>query len=505
MAELKGMGEKKVFLAAASLCLLLLSLPFFFVHFIPVADLPQHLAQIRLFEDILKNPQQGEFSINAYGANSLVYFLVGFNWIIFEPVLAGKAVILELVVAWAIALFTLAKYKERSPVIALISCIFIFNTSLYWGFINFLMGWPIFIIWYLFVVDDKKSHPRLKQCFVILVLSILLYLAHALWLLAGLLILLIGNIVRKRNAKLWVAQALCLVPIGIWSITWFFQFAAARGHLSFDTSPYWHTPPIERLHPLWIINSVLGGIRGPAEAMICIGLCCWIILSLQTNWGQIRKLLEQDFFWIGIVFTIIVLLGPEEYMNTILFAQRWAPLAVIFFLYSLPLPKISDSARLGTAFLFLSFFSIATCYSWYQFEKKENSGLEESLIHISDNSKVIGLDFVHESKYIGGYPFLQSFAYAQVLHGGMLNFSFAEHHSGIVVLDPAKKRMRQWTEGLEWYPEWVKPGDMKQFDYALIHTSEIHHEIFAEKPELKPLTTEGMWRVYQCVRDTPSH
>jgi hypothetical protein len=497
-------SEQKQFILLIFLCVVFIALPFFFVWYIPVTDLPQHLAQIRLFEDILKNPLQTEYSLNAYGANSLVYLLIGLNWIIFEPISAGKAVVLELALMWMISLFALAHRKKQSPSIAALACVFIFNTSLYWGFINFLLGWPIFILWYLYVIDHQKKRSFSKEGVIVFFISTLLFFAHALWLLVGLLLLLLGNILRKKTRQQWFVNCCGVLPIGIWSIIWFFQFAAAREHLSFDTTPSWHTSFLERLDPYWLAHSILGGIHGIAEPLVCLGIILWILLSIKTNWGNIRKKLEPELFLMGTILSCIVLVAPEKYINTIFFAQRWAPIAATFFLFSLPPPRVPELWKLGGVILVLSFFSSATSYSWCQFEKQENNGLEESLAHISDTPKVLGLDYLHESKYICGYPFLQTFAYAQVLHGGTLNFSFAEHNTGIVILDPAKKKKSLWTEGLEWYPDKVKTEDMKYFDYALIHGTAFQHQFFSARPELVRITEEGSWRLYRCIKDTSS-
>jgi hypothetical protein len=57
---------------------------------------------------------------------------------------------------------------------------------------------------------------------------------------------------------------------------------------------------------------------------------------------------------------------------------------------------------------------------------------------------------------------------------------------------------------LEWGAQWVKPRDFTQFDYALINGTDYLHKFFESVPALKPLTTDGRWRLYQCLKDTAS-
>ena len=92
-------------------------------------------------------------------------------------------------------------------------------------------------------------------------------------------------------------------------------------------------------------------------------------------------------------------------------------------------------------------------------------------------------------------PFLQAFAYAQVLHGGRLNFSFADFvPSPVVFRDFGHWR---WTLGLEWFAERVQPSDLAFFDYALVNGNEAVHERFSRLFGVPGVTNQGRWRLYR--------
>jgi hypothetical protein len=493
--RLRGHQKQLIFLML--FCGVLVAAPFFLVHFIPSTDLPQHLAQIRLVQDVLKEPHQDKYAIEWLGANTLVYYLLQLNWMVFSPVASGKMAVLEIALAWVVSIFFLAHRKKRSLYGAALACVFIFNASLYWGFLNFLIGFPIFVLWYFIVIENRKRRATAGEIATIIGMSFLLFLAHALWLLVGLLLLAAAAIYRRAGVKEILVKALALVPVGIYSIYWFPKLAAIRTQLHFDTAAHWVTPPWERLFPQVLTDSLLGGLRGPTEALVLAGVAVWIGLSLLTNRKQIKKSTNKEFLFIGICLTAIVLFAPEKYVNTIYFASRWAPVAMIFFLLALPQPRLKEPVVFAGAALLLTILSFTTCFYWVRFEKYENSGLDESLQKITEDANVIGLDFVQNSELICGRPFLQTFSYAQVLHGGGLNFSFAEHHSGILSfahIDTAY----YWTQGLEWHPERVRVRDFARFDYALINGKEDVHRVFASLPFLTPVTSSGMWRLYQC-------
>lgn len=451
----RQISKRNLYVILFVLCFILIALPFFVVRFIPSTDLPQHLAQIRLLQDVLKNPHQDKYVVEWFGANTLVYYVLQLNWMIFEPIFTGKMAVLEIMLAWVVAILTLAQRTKHSIYSAIIACVFIFNASLYWGLLNFLIGLPVFVIWHFVVVSYTGKRSLRKQVVITVLITFLLFLAHALWLLFGILHLFITSLRRHLKIKEIAIQCLTLIPIGIYSALWFPRLAAIRAKLLFDTEAHWVTFPWERLYPQMLTDSLLGGLHGPTEVLTLVGIAIWIGFSIATNWKQIRTRTNKEFLYISMLMTLVALFAPEKYVNTIYFATRWAPIVMIFLLLALPPPRLHESILFTSVILILTVLSITTCIFWARFEKNENSGLEESLQRITENANVIGLDFVQGSELICGRPFLQTFAYAQVLHGGGLNFSFAEHHSGILSFARIDTLFR-WTPGLEWNPDRVQ-------------------------------------------------
>jgi hypothetical protein len=483
--------------------LLFIALPFFFVGFVPATDLPQHLAQIRLVEEMIKNPQQTTYAFNWYGANWLAYGLLGLNWIIFDPVLTGKITLLEIALGWCVSIFLLARHGRRTALAAVLASIFIFSTSLYWGLITFFIGFPVFALWYLFVIDSTHTRQRSpwKELLLVCLMSILLFMAHVLWLLAAALILIVADVRGRAPLHRILPRWLGLAPVAIYSAVWFSNFMAAQTMFHRTIGMLWLTPPPERADPSWIAEFALGGLRGPIDIFLYGGVLLWIGASIATHWRNIRRTIDSNYVLIGALFLSFSFLAPDEYMNAILFSARWFSVGMIFLLLGLPAPRISASYTLFASTVFLAVFSITTAIQWHRFEATENSGLKESLESIRNDSKVLGLDFKETSAILYGRPFLQTFAYAQAIHGGQLNFSFAEHHGGVVSFAHADTTAKQ-TRRLEWSPEQVHFGDLQQFDYVLVCGSDEIHRTFASIPMLTELTTDGNWRLYQCKKDS---
>jgi hypothetical protein len=497
-------SDKVTFRTLMIVSMVFVALPFLSVKFVPATDLPQHLAQIRILEEILNDPHQTTYSIDWHGANSLVYALVGVNWLIFDHIAAGKMTILEIALLWCFSIFLLARKGQRSTFSAVLASVCIYNVSLYWGFINFLIGWPVFVLWYLVVVDPGENRrPAWKEAFLICAISVLLFLAHVLWLLAAIAVLVVADLKQKLPFRRVRIHWLSLIPILLYIAMWYPKFIAVQKMYSPPNDMYWLTSPWDRTNLHQMVDIELAGLRGAIGSIVYGGVALWICASIATNWMHMRLKINADYLLTGALFLLFYLLAPDQHVNTILFAVRWLPIGIIFIILALPAPRIPAYCSLAAAMVFLALLSIATSIQWVRFENTENSGLEESLGKIQDNSRVLGLDFKRASDVLHGSPFFQTFAYAQVLHGGTLNFSFAEHHTGIVSFTDIE-RIRRKTRGLEWNPERVRFEDLEHFDYVLINGPEDIHRYSSSILKLKALTTQGSWRLYQCRNAAPS-
>lgn len=494
--------DRTLFKSLAVLSLVLVAIPFLCVKFVPATDLPQHLAQIRLLEEILKNPQQHTYAINWYGANSLIYALLGFNWIIVGHVLAGKLSVIEICLGWCLSIFMLARREHRSPIAAILASIFIFNVCLCWGLLNFLIGFPVFVLWYVRVIDPKTQNlSTYKGSILICCISILLFLAHTLWLAAAVVVLAIFDIRHRLPLKRLALQLIGLLPIGIYTAIWYRHLVDIRTTLRFEMAAQWLTSPFQRLDPSWIVDAGISGIRGPTNLILFLFIVLWIVVSVITQWKDWRSTVNLNLILIGSLFLLYSFLAPDQYANTMAFASRWISIGLVFLVLGAPKPRLPIWFSAVVGILLLTFLSLSTAIQWSRFEARENSGLEESLDKIRNDSRVMGLDFVKTSQFIGGRPFMQTFAYAQVLHGGTLNFSFTEHHSDIVC-DAEIDTTFERKHGLEWFAEWVRLRDFQHFDYALVNGDESIHKQFALVRVLEPVTTSGVWRLYHCKNDS---
>ena len=186
---------------------------------------------------------------------------------------------------------------------------------------------------------------------------------------------------------------------------------------------------------------------------------------------------------------------PNVYNDTIHLDERWISAGLLSLLFAFPAPR---SKVLGyvAPLVALAFLAMTTS-AWRSYESESNSGLTEALIAVPDSQRVFGLAFDKTSRVIRGRPHLQTFAYAQVFHGGTLNFSFAEMAPMPVVFK--KPVTIPWRRNAVWVPTLFKPARADQFDYLLVQgDEEIQHKVAAYS-FTESVTHAGRWRLYRIV------
>jgi hypothetical protein len=322
-------------------------------------------------------------------------------------------------------------------------------------------------------------------------IGVLLYVAHVLWLVAAVLWLVVSTVVLRVPVRAVAMRALGLAPILILTAIWYPRLSAG----GFTSSTVWIVSPTGRLSFSWVVNGFLGGLRGPIEFAIVAIAALWGIRACAQHRGSLRAALDVGLLTAGALFAAFAFILPDQHSNTILFGVRWLPIAGALALLACPPIRAKGIVTRLVPLAVLALLSFATISTWRQFESEEMSGLTESLAALPEQPKVIGLDFVKYSELVMDRPFIQTFAYAQVFHGGQLNFSFADFVPSLVVYRESGRR--HWTSGLEWFSERTQASDLAFFDYALINGDEAVHARVSRLPGLRPLTEHGRWRLYR--------
>jgi len=471
-------------------CCALVAVPFLSVQFPPVTDLPQHVAQIRLFWEALHDPSS-PYRVQWLTPYGLAYVVVSAIWSLVSPENTGRLAALAIGLLWMGTGHLLAAARGRSPAAAIVASVLLFNHTLYWGFYSFVVGWPVFAGWLLLTSGRRAHRIGWGDALGLFAAAALLYFTHALWLAVGALWFLVSSVFNRVGFRRAALRLLSFSPVLVVAAIWYPRLAAH----GFDSPTRWFFLPSSRLSFSWLVDAILGGLRGPAEYLVLVAMIGWVGLALYPHRREPPAAVDRELLLAAALLACLAFLLPDLRTNTIAFAKRWAPCAAVLLVLGTPVPRWKPAVQYLVAVGLLVAMVGGTTMAWVQFDRREYSGLAESLRALPERPRVIGLNLAPESELVKGRPFIQTFAYAQVLRGGELNFSFADFAPSPVVY--RTRRKPTWTWGLEWSPGLVQRSDLDQFDYAIVNGDEATHKEFATHFGVAPVTHQGRWRLYR--------
>jgi hypothetical protein len=487
------LGGRKARAAVMLLVLVAASLPFLAVKYTPVTDLPQQLAQMRLLVETLGNPTN-PYTVEWLAPNHLAYAILGFCWSFFSPLTAGRLSLLLLALIFIATLHHLSLKRNRPLPSAVLATAFFFGPSLYWGFYGFILGFPVFLLAVMEIGDEKWESRSFgaKTALSFAILGLLL-LSHSLWFAMGLLWLGLRLFAFRKKPASAYPFAVAALPLVLFAGYWYVRLR----EMGFESPSKMAVMPWERLSPSWFAEWSLGALEGWFEPAFLLFALLWSALGLWQARGKLKEKIDAELLFPGVLLLLASLLLPYVSSNTTLFAQRWLSPALVLLLLGLPAPSLK-SAFAGTAVALATFVTLCllTAGAWREVEKNEFSGLDEALSALPEKSSVLGLDYLQKSRYLKTQrPFLQTFAYAQVVKGADLSFSFADYANSLVYFEP--KRERPWTRQLTWFPKNLKVGDLKYFTHVIAGGLDETHESLQKTGYFEPVTSTGVWRLYR--------
>ncbi|MGB5341626.1 MAG: hypothetical protein WBP67_05990 [Thermoanaerobaculia bacterium] len=483
------MGEpsKRTRVLFSLLSMGLVAVPFLAVDVPPSADLPQHVAQVRLFFETLGDPDS-VYRIQWFTPYWLAYLVFGALWKIAQPMKVGLIGMAIFGMAWAGSIHALAASRGRSISSAILASLFFFSLSMYWGFAPFVVGFPVFLLWIHMTTGPADHRSEWK----LLLGCLLLYFSHALWLVAGLVWLVVHDVaiglpLKKRRLRRFAAVA----PVILLAAIWYGNLEK----LQFSSPTDWTPLPWTRVNPRWFVNTGFGGVKGPTEFVMMGVILLWLAVGLFHNRHEIRKRSDGMLALAGFLLLAAALTLPNLYNQTTEFAQRWMAPALVLLVLAAPAPRVRPSlARAGSSAV-AALFVIMLAILWSFYERHELTGFEQALEQTPPQSRVLGIETEQRSRVIKRAPFLQLPAYAQVRGGGSLGFTFANFAPMPVVLK--ETYTQPWTHNLEWEPWSLRLSDLAWFDAVMVNGFEEDQERVSEIEALQPVAKEGFWRLYR--------
>jgi hypothetical protein len=351
--------------------------PLWVPDYVPATDLPQHAAQVHLWRS---------FDAGALGVvmrheiHWLNPYLVGyglariFALVVSIPV-ALKLVFTLAVLALPVATLDLLRRQGADPWWSLAAFPLAFGVSFYWGFLNFLVGLPVAVV-YL-----GRSHRLLKRPWLLFVATVALLPFHVLlfgWCLGIAVLAALGSRNERRGlALLALAATLPLLAL------WLRGMESSAGVLAHAVHWDWGW------HRVFELVSYLLSAEGADARAVGVGLLALGGLALLA--GSRRPSRHQVVVGIGLLAGASML--PREAFGLDWIAPRFAVFPAVWALGLLGSSRVSGTRRHAARAWVLAFAVVwpLSLLPGFQAFDREMKSFEELAALVRPGEKVLGV------------------------------------------------------------------------------------------------------------------
>lgn len=399
--------------------------------YLPMADLPQHAAQVGMLRHF--SHYSAEYEINWFTPYLLGYGITyGLSFIL------GVTLAIRVVVGLALGAFVLtsaALVKEAGgrPSWALLAVPTVFGFCFDWGFLNYLVGAPVLLATLTMLLRWSKLQGLTGlQVLALVALGHVLLLSHVLiYALSGLLAILIflsnGPSLLRRILR--VAYLGAATPTALWWLT-----------RTQDIDP--QVREAVRFGLSWSRLGFLGSDMVGLEAGTVYATLGWLAITLP--WFQGARFAKPFYRWAPLVLVLgIFLLGPTRAFGTHFVANRFSLFVVPFYLFALNAsPDGTRNERAAPPALMAMFATLAFSF-WardaHRFTLESRSyGAVSS--RIEARKKALYLPFTTITPFSSGPAYLHFGSYYTAEKQGDVDFNFAQFFPQMVRIKHAGSR-----------------------------------------------------------------
>lgn len=476
---------------ALLLCIAAALVPLWSVKYLPLTDLPQHVAQISIWKN-LHDPAFGfdtTFELNWFTPYLLGYSLARLFAEFTSALTAVKLVITLAVVAMPLSMYALMRQAGRSPWWSLLGLPLAFSYSFYWGFVNYVLATPVVIAAVALALAYARA-PTLRRGVALGVVASLVFFAHGLAF--AFFMAISGPMIAAASPSLGQAVRRC-VPLGVAGLLAVAWGARASAEADPTAAAVWALG-FSRLPGL------LGGLLSTTTVDTAAVGAVLLMLGLIALGGT--PLARPRYLWIPFaVAASMYLLFPERLLATSILYQRFGVFVVPFALVALQerprlRPTLLHGALVACTLVWMGNLTLR-----FQAFDDEMRGFDAALAEMPPRQRVRALVFDHHSEFVpGALPFVHAAAYYQAEKGGTLNRSFATSRVALARCLPGM--CPELSRGAEWFAgdfRWANEAGM--FDLFLVRAADDHGPaLFGEAQGRVALVGEaGGWWLY---RDT---
>ncbi len=406
---------------------LLVASPILFVRYLPMTDLPQHLALAAILEHL----DDRAYGFSDYyepaadpGRRTLPYalqFVLVRGLAGFVPLdLAMHGFVFLAAVSLPLGVLAVLRAQGKPSWLALLALPFVYNRAWFWGFASFQLSIGLGLAAIALLVRERFG---VLSALGVAGLSVAVVFTHVygiafllgylvLWPLAG-------------DRRTWRRRApAAAIPAVLGGAAWAATGAGAPG---FGTT--WFPPVMQRLTGL--PNAILGGYRDPSEPLLLLATGALFVLlayrSLPLSRGRLAVLAPSErVLWGYLLLNLALYFALPQHTPSAKFVHfRHAVLAAVLAPLLLPRDALRDWPRLAPFGLAaIAAAAIASAWIHLLLFDREARSFDDVLAALPERPRVVALTFERNGRYTRTVPYVHFAAYAQARRGGLLATSF---------------------------------------------------------------------------------
>lgn len=473
------------FVLVLGFCALAALVPIWTVDFLPMVDLPQHAAQIRLWQHF--EEYRATHELNIFTPYLTVYALGRLLAAVFPITTAMHVLVSLLVLALPAALCFALPRVGGERWWALLGFPLSFSFCFYWGLLNFMAAVPLAVVMVTLGFEFARA-PSLRRGLGLALLGILLFLTHGL--VCALTLAICGAMVlflaRSPGAAL-LAQ-LPFVPPAVVGVVW---FALTRSKEAQTSKPLSWDFSWERVVDL--PGVILGEAQGWEAAIFSLVMVALVALGKSKSAATTR---ERCARWIPFGFALAAyLFGPDIYFRAAFFNVRFAAFLLPFLLFA----AAPHGRRWMVTVLALA-WPLYLLPHFLGFDR-ETRGIDDLIAVMEPDRRVLGLVFEPFSAEVPAPAHLHQHAWYQAEKGGIADFSFAYFYVQLVRYRPDAV-VPLVPDSFSWRPESFDAKLGARYDYFIVRSSRDRgRELFGAPVE--PRLCSGDWWLYSPNTPNP--
>jgi type IV secretory pathway VirJ component len=446
------------------LLLALLLAPAVTLSYLPMTDLPQHLAVVSIHWN-LDDPRFGFGAFYEPAWDRSLYALPYLMVIALAPFVSIEAgmriVVLLSLASLPIGVLALLRALRKPEWLALLALPLVYNRTFFWGFVNFQLAFGLALLALAILVRPPRGWASELALAVLCALIVVSHPYGVLMLMGYILLwLLFGE--RRALAR----HALALSPLALGALAWGLYAESHPNAMKVAFSPL-----LERLDDFE--ESVLGGYRDASEAHLMIGfLIAWAVLAApvfpfsRSRWRALSHHERVLWAFAGVNLLLFAAVPWRTGLMTELH-PRHAVIAMTL------LPALAarqgSPRRARRAIAALTVLALATIgIAWVHLVRfdREARVFDQVVERIPFGSRIVALTWDANGEVMRTWPYWHFSAYAQARRGGLIAQSFPRMFRNIPVRVRADAGLPDSPASLE---QRASLFDYRAFGFAYDH------------------------------------